>query len=769
MSEPNKEPSKADLVYDMIAEGMSNPMIRDQLSINNDYLKKIRQRYNRDNPDAQRHSDGTLPTSGGCVAKKKVSPLSDVGETKIETDFEVSDGEFWKNQYNVVSRKYKSLLGDNTVTLRLVQDIKDMAPMSYKSAAPVKTKSVRGSSTSPQSAVLLFSDTHIGKRCHRDQTLGFGHYDMQAFLDRLQVMERTTAGILTEHVNCEVDELVIIMMGDMLDGNLPHGSELDQHVTKFGQYYAGGHAIAQMLRNLASQFPKVRIETVVGNHCVDTDTEILTKRGWLRHDEVRTTDMCLGLKSDGKTACWQPVKEVVREKQVDRMVSIRNREFDFRGTEHHRFYYKIPGHPMLNEARWSDIKSLPIHVPSAGYVDQELNESVPDADIELCAWVLTDGSINKKRSRVSVRQSEDSRALERSLKQTGLSYSVSTRERESTAFISGVVLKPVICVDECFYFKADDSRTFLARTGLEQGTIPAWAWNMTTSQFRRFLDALILGDGTRRGKAATLYGKSKEWLSEVQSLCVAHGVRATLSPYQSAHSKQWRLCVVEDELVRKVGNQTHIETTESTGEEVWCVRTGTENFMCRRNGISYFTGNTRNENQKKMPTKNRFSNLDMFLYAYCEALTADIDNIEWNLNMEPFQYFTVKNSVFFAAHGDHLRGGDRALGIPSHALGRQLSNMCQMLGKRGDVNPDYYCFGHFHREMTLPHAKGKIFINGAFPGADEYAMSQNFASPDPEQKLLLIHPKHKMTANWPIYLGHAKEGSSAYVVPREFI
>jgi hypothetical protein len=443
---PNEptQPRLIDDVMEMIASGKSNPDIMQEIQINKNYLKKIRQRYNKEHPEDQKPSTGVAAVKGAPAVVKKFKPLAAVGESDLETDFKESDGEYWRAQYQNVSRKYKSLLGDNTVTTRLVEDIKAMAPVSYSPAPKVPVTRIRKMDTSPQSAVLLFSDTHIGKVCHSDQTLGFGHYNMQAFFDRLQVLEQTTSSILTDHVNCEIDELVVIMMGDMLDGNLPHGSELDQGVTKFGQYYAGGHAIAQMLRNLASHFPKVRIETVVGNH-------------------------------------------------------------------------------------------------------------------------------------------------------------------------------------------------------------------------------------------------------------------------------------------------------------------------------------TRNENQKKMPTKNRFSNLDMFLYAYCEALTTDIDNIEWNLNMEPFQYFTVKNSVFFTAHGDHLRGGDRALGIPSHALGRQLSNMCQMLGKRGDPNPDYYCFGHFHREMTLPHAKGKIFINGAFPGADEYAMSQNFTSPDPEQKLLLIHPKHKMTANWPIYLAHAEEGSCDYVIPREFL
>lgn len=358
----------------------------------------------------------------------------------LEQEIDKSSEEYWKNRCRVAESKYQKLIDQESVTRRLTSDIRSLAPKSYDPAPPIKFVQKTGSSS--VSALLMLSDTHIGKIVHPDQTLEFGDYDVQVFLDRLQFLQDSVIHILDEH-DSNVEELVVVMLGDMLDGGLHHGNEIDQQVTKFGQYYIGGHALAQFLRALSAKFPKIRIETCVGNH-------------------------------------------------------------------------------------------------------------------------------------------------------------------------------------------------------------PRW------------------------------------------------------------------------------------------------------------------------DNQKKMPTKFRYSNLDMFLYTYVQSLTSGIGNIEWNLNMQPFQRFTVQNSTFFAAHGDHLRGGDKALGIPSHAFSRQLSNISQLLDKQDISNPDYYLYGHFHRTMQLPHSRGKIFVNGAFPGVDEFALTNNFLMSDPEQTLMLVHPKYKAADNWPIQLKFAKPGSSRYVLPQSF-
>jgi hypothetical protein len=388
------------------------------------------------------------PSAVGMMRKRKgIEPVKKSAAAKPEATFEEdraeADNALWRTRYDGLIKKYNRALHETSVVAQLVEEIQATAPTSYKPAPEVKQ--IRQASTgTPQSALLMLSDSHVGKVVHPEQTLGFGEYNFPIFLARLKYLEESIVSILDNHTTVDTEELVVAMLGDMLDGKLLHGNEAGQVNTVFTQYYNAGHAIAQFLRALAARVKKIRVVTVVGNH-----------------------------------------------------------------------------------TRW--------------------------------------------------------------------------------------------------------------------------------------------------------------------------------------------------------------------------------------------------DSQRKMPTENRYSNLDMFLYALVEALTKDIPNIEWNLNREPFCLFEVQNFVFHAAHGDHLRGGDKALGIPNHALGREISVTTQLFNKFDRQAPHYYLTGHLHREIKLPHATGAVMVNGGFPGFDHYALAEKFNPVDPTQTFFFVHPKFGKTAEYSLSMKFAEVGKeSPYVMPESF-
>lgn len=340
-----------------------------------------------------------------------------------------------------LKRKYNELLKDSALTDRLVRIAQDLAPRSYETAAPVLTPPKAGHT--PQSAVLLLSDAHIGKIVRPEQTMGWGEYNFAKFQSRLKHLEQRVASILLDHTQFPVNRLVIAMLGDMVDGSLIHGAEAAQAATVFTQVYAGAHVIAQFVRNLSAYVPQIEIQAVVGNH-----------------------------------------------------------------------------------GRWAS--------------------------------------------------------------------------------------------------------------------------------------------------------------------------------------------------------------------------------------------------QAKMPTKNRYSNLDMFLYAMVQALVRDIPSVQFPLDEQPYKTFLVEGQRIWIGHGDHLRGGDKALGIPVHAIGRQLSTTTQMHALHGQQVPSIYCVGDKHKRIELPHANGDFLVNGAFPGYDEYAHASNFADAGPDQKLFLVHPTYGRTATYNIYLQHAEDVAHPYSIPSGF-
>jgi hypothetical protein len=175
------------------------------------------------------------------------------------------------------------------------------------------------------------------------------------------------------------------------------------------------------------------------------------------------------------------------------------------------------------------------------------------------------------------------------------------------------------------------------------------------------------------------------------------------------------------------------------------------------------------QNQRRMPTRNRYSNFDSFFYALTRELVRDIKTISWDLNKQPYQLFEVQGFTFFAMHGDTLRGGDKTLGIPNHAVGRLISTATQLLNKYNCKAPNFYCVGHLHREITLPHATGSVLINGGFIGVDEFGLSEMFAPADASQHLFFVHPVYSKVASYNVGLKFAEVGQEApYAVPSEF-
>jgi len=174
------------------------------------------------------------------------------------------------------------------------------------------------------------------------------------------------------------------------------------------------------------------------------------------------------------------------------------------------------------------------------------------------------------------------------------------------------------------------------------------------------------------------------------------------------------------------------------------------------------------QNQHKMPTKNRNSNFDQFLYLYVQALTRDLPRIVWHLDWQPFAVFDVQGYTFYAGHGDNLRGGDKILGLPAHSIGRAVSTTTQLFNRSGKDTPSYYCFGHLHRPISLPHARGEILVNGAFPGIDGFALGEYFNSSLPSQKLFLIHPKFGKAAAYDLRLDLGDSVPHKYELPKQF-
>ena len=160
--------------------------------------------------------------------------------------------------------------------------------------------------------------------------------------------------------------------------------------------------------------------------------------------------------------------------------------------------------------------------------------------------------------------------------------------------------------------------------------------------------------------------------------------------------------------------------------------------------------------QRKMPTVGRFSNFDFLLYAALEhSLCAEQrEKIEFYLNASPRQIVQVQSARFCASHGDHLRGGDKQVGLPVAAVGREVNITAQRHAAARQAPIDYFLVGDKHRHGSLPLATGSYIFNGAFPGADEFS-AYNFPPSEPVQILFWMHPEKRKTWQYDVKLRFA--------------
>ena len=335
----------------------------------------------------------------------------------------------------------------------------------------------------------------------------------------------------------------------------------------------------------------------MGNHdCLDMQTECLTKRGWVHYPDILPTDEILSL--DGDSPVWTGINERLLYPFDGELIRIEKRDISMAVTENHRV--------LINAINWREkaytnrkyVKAdqLPYSftIPVSGESRHQGSE-LSDDELMLAGWVLTDGGIESNGA-ISIWQSKPDKCvrIQSILDRIGLKYSIYMRQRDPQIICGTVLLKPPM--DQYQYRLTAESSRSIAHIVSKKGFVPAWGHSLTGHQFDVFLGAVVDGDGTWDGAdpsgktVASVYG-TYEFLSSLQSVAVQHGWRARVSE-DNRGNFVLRLCKTDN---LRIGSSKRDDYRERYVGNVWCLRVPHGNFMVRRNGSAYFTGNCRFE------------------------------------------------------------------------------------------------------------------------------------------------------------------------------
>ena len=128
---------------------------------------------------------------------------------------------------------------------------------------------------SPGTPVLFLSDIHYGENVDPIQVLGSNEFSPEICARRLKHVFEMAVTLLKTHLAApQYDGIVLILGGDMINGALHEDSAMSDTGTPLMQALGIARLIADGVAFLASEFPRVTIYCVPGNH------GRLTRRSW---------------------------------------------------------------------------------------------------------------------------------------------------------------------------------------------------------------------------------------------------------------------------------------------------------------------------------------------------------------------------------------------------------------------------------------------------------------------------------------------------------
>lgn len=315
--------------------------------------------------------------------------------------------------------------------------------------------------------------------------------------------------------------------------------------------------------------------------CADEETEVLTRRGWLRFDEVEPGDEAWSIDPETREASWGLVADVYRKHRRRTMVRLSAQTHDSLTTPDHRWLTQR-GFVTTKDLRPSD--RIPLTAPSMLPVQAKYDDDL----VALVAWYYTEGHV--RSAGISVAQKEPCAQEIRDLltRMYGPAFTGSysprgvptwrerTRDWGVVEFdLNGAAAMPVLDVAP------------------NKTPSPEFLSSLTRTQVETFVDVSIRADGWVRGKARFFCQVDEGRIDAFVMACSLAGLATRVSernPGGHGARRQYVVTVLQRDETR-VASLRRAEV-EYDGV-VWCPSVpGRGTWYARRGGKTYFTGNT---------------------------------------------------------------------------------------------------------------------------------------------------------------------------------
>lgn len=654
-----------------------------------------------------------------------------------------------REQYDTVVQK----LGEADDRLKAFLSLRE----SFQSIVPVPMK-VRDAKQGESTAVAVMSDWHIEERVDPRTVNGLNEFNPEIGTARVKrAFERSLSMVEMLRSRTRVETLVLALLGDFFTNRI-HADLAEnnyegqtQAVLRSRDLICGG--IDFLLKE--GGFKRILIPATMGNHgrCHDAATQLLTKRGWKKWDEVIVGEDVATYKLDTEEAEWQPLKDLFFDEYCGDMVRVKTASADWCVTPDHRM--------VLREFH----KNRPFVIPMGELREDNLGAKffprralgspcdlfgVTDDELRLLGWILTDGHYCRPRGSeavgVVIYQSKlNGIAIIRDLlARLGYAYSEYRRQKPPPK-IGGVQVKT--CLPETtFYIKANHGRRVLDLLPSKR-ELPSWMWALSQRQVWVLLEALVQGDGSvkpavpagvmpdgyKRSEGRALHG-THAFLDQVQALLVVNGLSSRVTTNNRGDAvltlRTTHRCFISkwDKAVSMVPYNGII----------WCGTVENGTLITRRNGATLVSGNS---TEKMRIATAADTSIEWLLFHMLAWYYRNEKRLEWQIADGLHCPVKIYNLRVRFQHGHAVRyqGGVGGLTIPLNKAIAQWNK-----GNPADLD----VMGHWHQRLN-----GRDYVvNGSLIGFSPHSLSIKASFEPPCQSLFLVHPEYGKTVEVPIFL-----------------
>lgn len=340
--------------------------------------------------------------------------------------------------------------------------------------------------------------------------------------------------------------------------------------------------------------------------CVDTETEILTNRGWLRYDQVTTEDYAYVLDPELGWGKFEKIEAVniwpAKERQM-RLIETGNHSS--LTTAAHR--WPLASNENGGNVNWTTTEQLRPQdriIRSAVRSDAPVVQKYTDSFVELVGWFWTEGWVPPA-------DHDDAGLYLAQSTKVNPQHVASIRAALQSEFPGMWSEKHSSDHMARFRLKREACEAISSVTGQDKEPTAEFLTNLTRSQLVLLIHTCMNGDGhIAKSGQSTWYQVSENGVKAFEMLCALAG-QPTNTTEQKDYGNRFGRPPVRVSLLRngvskpldairvkgykykkgEARTAAKDEWVTSTGE-IWCPTTPSKTWLARRNGSVYFTGNS---------------------------------------------------------------------------------------------------------------------------------------------------------------------------------